>query len=142
MWFTPLKSSYIVEFDDVSLINVYQSDEGKKNYYGVVRCNGCKEKLNEMNLFLQSNKPKTQKGYLPDISKNDILKIKFTTHYGKPKYKARKENGLPTVAEALQDRMKEDGDLRIKLKVNVDGYVYNMNEYHVVVQCLELYVLA
>jgi hypothetical protein len=53
-----------------------------------------------------------------------MLRFKFPTHYGRPKYRAIGLNGLPTVASVLNT-----GNVDIKIKI--EGFMDN----NVVLQC-------
>lgn len=141
MKYTALKVSYISRFDNVILDNIYTSEDGKCHDYGVIKHSHA-EHIHNLNEYLQKNKPKKNMR-MCNIGENGLFKVKFGTHYGKPRYKARKMNGLPTVSECLQDDIDtKGGGLLVDLVIKVDGYVYDYSgdECHVVLQCHELYM--
>lgn len=142
MKFLKLPKPYFVTFENVKLTNVYKSIEGKNNYYGSVKVESKDDVvLQEMNIHLSKYKPKLT--HFCNLGENHILTMKFTTHYGKPKYKARRSNGLPTVAQALQENLTDgSAPLAIDVIMKIDGYVYDMEamDVHVVLQCYELLV--
>ena len=68
--------------------------------------------------------------------------MKFTTHYGRPKYFARTKENMPTVAEALQTTPETQQECSIDLVVKVEGYTQEDGKAYYVFQCSELYVIA
>ena len=114
MKYIRLQSPFYISFENVELINVYKSEEGKCNYYGVLKVNN-DENLDNLNIFLQKY----------NIRKfNNILRFKFPTHYGKPRYRATGLNGLPTVASVLETGI-------VDIKIKIEGFMDN----NVVLQC-------
>ena len=132
MKYTRLSEPYIIELENVELVDIYKTDEGKKNYYGILKCNNNQEKIQNMNLYLQRRKPRY--GVLEYVGKDSRMRIKFPTHYGRPKYRAYGKDGMPTVAEVLQI------DQMVDVRLKVEGYVQEGDMLHVTVQCMELYV--
>tara|TARA_B100001996_G_C18334270_1_gene467587 strand:- start:31 stop:402 length:372 start_codon:yes stop_codon:yes gene_type:complete len=120
-------------------MDIYKSEEGKNNYYGTLKYGPENyEKIDELNVYLQKFKPKMG-SELNEIGKGGILKMKFTTHYGKPKYKAIGLNGFPTVAEVLQEQLSQGVEMFVNVVIKIDGYVQYDEGIHVVLQCFELY---
>ena len=134
MLYIPLKEVYVFDFKNVRLMNVYKSEEGKHNYYGVIQVSDVS--ITGVNEYIQNNKPP---GELLEL--NNYLRFKFPTHYGRPVYKARKSNGMPTIAEVLCEEL-QHSEIQVDVKLKIEGYVKNLNELHVVVQCKELSKLA
>lgn len=142
MKYTKLRAPYYAEFTNVHLVDIHKSEDGGKYYYGTIKCVSNEEVLTNLNAFVQKHKPN---GILSNIGGNhQIIKIKFPTHYGRPKYKAIGLNNMPTVAEALQDELSKvcDGkNLIVNLVIKIDGYVHCDGGLHIVLQCEELHAL-
>ena len=136
MKYIPLNKTYFQTFENVHLTNVYKCEEGKQHYYGIVKV--CEYDLKKLKEFVTKSCPK--KYILDNHFTNNQIQIKFTTHYGKPQYKARKANNMPTVAEALVDYLSSSEQLEIDLIVKIQGFVLSDVTAHVVIQCVELYI--
>jgi len=115
MKYTRFQSPFLILFENAELMNVYQSEQGKHNYYGVLKVDS--EKLKMLNDFL--------KKYNIYKFNNNIIKFKFPTHYGRPKYKAIGINGLPTVASVIECGI-------VDCKIKIEGVIDNKD---VVLQC-------
>ena len=135
MLYVSLKNPYEFSVLNVELKNIYKSVEGKNNYYGVIIVKDC-ELLYNVNEYLQKHKP-------PGILKNieQYVRFKFPTHYNKPKYIARKANGMPTVAETMCEELSTK-TMRVNVRLKIEGYVKNLSELHTVIQCVEIYEVA
>ena len=138
MRYVKIQTPHKVRLTNIIITNIYKSDEGKNNYYAKVKVCDIDDNvktINNLNEYLQGYRPKNTK--LNNICIDGYIRIKFPTHYGRPKYKARKSKGLPTVVEALQNEIKQD--MRFDLVIQVQCYVVNESESHVCLQCAELY---
>ena len=132
MKYTRLYQPYYLDISHVKLIDIYKSEEGKNNYYGTLKYGPENyEKIDKLNEYLKRFNPKSGEE-LTEIGKDCILKVKFTTHYGKPRYKAIGLNGLPTVAEVLQEQLLEGVEMFVNVVIKIDGYVQYEEGIHVV----------
>lgn len=135
MLYVSLKTPYEFSISNVELKNIYKSVEGKNNYYGVIIVNDV-ELLYNINEYLQKNKPS---GVLKNVE--NYVRFKFPTHYNKPKYIARKANGMPTVAETMCEELSTK-TMHVNVKLKIEGYVKNLSELHTVIQCVDIREIA
>ena len=141
MKFVKLQCPYFLELSNVRIKNIYQSTEGKGHFYGILGYSHEHEPLlQKMKEDLQKKKP-FHYNLVFSINTNNILRMKFPTHYGRPKYKAIKENGLPTVASAIQERLEKE-EIFIDVVLKIEGYVCfpETNNCDFVLQCDKLYI--
>mgnify|MGYP001374194472 CR=1 FL=1 len=134
MRFVKFHVPLLFEFHSVKLLNVYHE---KKHYYGVIKCSDPKE-IAKMNETIRKN----IHSRLSFTTVNDIFHMKFTTHYGRPKYSARTKENMPTVAEALRTTLETEQECLIDLVVKIEGYTQEDGKAYYVFQCTELYVIA
>tara|TARA_B100000927_G_C16307626_1_gene406111 strand:+ start:91 stop:498 length:408 start_codon:yes stop_codon:yes gene_type:complete len=135
MLYVSLKHPYEFNVINAELKNIYKSVEGKNHYYGVIIIKD-PEILYSLNEYLQKHKPS---GILKNI--DQYVRFKFPTHYNKPKYIARKANGMPTVAQTMCEEL-SNKSMNVNVKLKVEGYVKNLSEIHTVIQCVDIREIA